>query len=111
MEGFGYAWRLRFRKVELNVDSVAVVKVIKEGETNSVMGYSLVKEIHRLFSLEWEVKILHSYQEANRCADALPNMGCSFCGNVVFYEECYNQLVQLLVYVVLGSSTSRLILV
>ncbi|PNX80120.1 hypothetical protein L195_g036116 [Trifolium pratense] len=40
--------------VELNVDSVSVVKVIKEGETNSAMGYSLVKEIHRLVSLEWE---------------------------------------------------------
>ncbi|PNY07689.1 hypothetical protein L195_g004191 [Trifolium pratense] len=31
LEGLRYTWRLGFRKVELSVDSVAVVKIIKEG--------------------------------------------------------------------------------
>jgi ribonuclease HI len=44
LEGLGYAWRLRFRKVELNVDSILVVKVIKKRGTKSAMGYSLVKK-------------------------------------------------------------------
>ncbi|MCI13994.1 putative non-LTR retroelement reverse transcriptase [Trifolium medium] len=54
LEGLNYAWRLGIPRVELNVDSAAVVKVINEGGTNSAMGYSLVKDILRLLSLEWE---------------------------------------------------------
>jgi hypothetical protein len=37
-----------FRLVELDVDSVAVVKVIKTGVTTSVAGGSLIKNIGRL---------------------------------------------------------------
>ncbi|GAU38380.1 hypothetical protein TSUD_147480 [Trifolium subterraneum] len=86
LEGLKYNWSLGFRKVELNVDSVAVAKVIKEGGTASNMGYSLVKEIHRLVSFEWEVKIFHSYRETNRCADTLANMGYSLEENIVFFD-------------------------
>jgi ribonuclease HI len=75
-EGLEYAWRLEFCKVELNVDSLRVVEVIKYGGISSAMGYSLTKEIHRLVSLEWDVKILHSYREANQCADRFANMKC-----------------------------------
>ncbi|MCH81151.1 putative non-LTR retroelement reverse transcriptase, partial [Trifolium medium] len=102
LEGLKYTWKLGFRKVELNVDSVAVVKVIKEGGTASNMGYSLVKEIRRHISFGWEVKISQSYREANRCADALANMGYSLDGNIVFFEVCPSQLVQLVVSDALG---------
>jgi hypothetical protein len=41
----------------------------------SCSGYSLVKEIHHFVSFELEVKISHSYREANRSADVLASMG------------------------------------
>jgi hypothetical protein len=46
-----YAWRLRYRKVGLNVDSISVVWVIKDRGTYNVMGYYLVKQIHDFCSL------------------------------------------------------------
>jgi hypothetical protein len=74
-----------FKLVELDVDSVAVVKVIKTGVTTSVAGVSLIKSIRRLLEQGWEVKITHSYREANVCADALANIGCSLDLNTMYY--------------------------
>jgi ribonuclease HI len=48
LEGLRYAWSMGFRLVELDADSVAVVKVIKTGVTTSVAGVSLIKSIRRL---------------------------------------------------------------
>jgi hypothetical protein len=51
----------------LNIDSVAVVKVIKNGRSNSSLGSSLLKQIWRLLEEEWIVEISHTYPEANKC--------------------------------------------
>jgi hypothetical protein len=42
----------------------------------SVVGWRLIHEICRLLAMDWEVKICHSYREANVFADALANLGC-----------------------------------
>jgi hypothetical protein len=42
--------------------------------------------IRRLFELDWEVTISHSYREANWWVDALANMGCDLDCNVVFLD-------------------------
>ncbi|MCH98228.1 ribonuclease H protein [Trifolium medium] len=107
--GLKYVWRMGFRQVELNVDSVAVVQVIREGRTHNAMGYSLVKKIQRIMSLASEVKISHSYRETNKCADALTNIGCSSVGNTVFYEDCPDQIRHLIVDDAMGITTPRLI--
>ncbi|PNX67080.1 ethylene responsive transcription factor 1b, partial [Trifolium pratense] len=39
-------------------------------------GWSLCKKILRILQFDWEVKIRHTYREANLCADALANIGC-----------------------------------
>jgi hypothetical protein len=48
-----------YRAVELDVDSSAVVKVIKDGTTSSATGVSLLKSIRRLLEFDWNVKINH----------------------------------------------------
>jgi hypothetical protein len=53
--------------MELYIDSTSIMNVIKNGVTSSSMGYSLVKSIRKLLDEEWEVKISHSYREANQC--------------------------------------------
>jgi ribonuclease HI len=70
-EGLLLAWCLGFRKIELHIDSVAVVQVISTGKLSSKSRWSLVLNIQKLLDLEWEVKIAHVYREANQCADAL----------------------------------------
>jgi hypothetical protein len=43
---------LGFRNVELNIDSIVVVNVIKADKTRSNMRYSLVKSINKLLWIE-----------------------------------------------------------
>jgi ribonuclease HI len=58
LEGLKYAKRKGYRKIELNINSVAVMKVIKSGKTSNSLGFSLVKSIKKLLDEEREVKIL-----------------------------------------------------
>ncbi|PNX97268.1 hypothetical protein L195_g020494, partial [Trifolium pratense] len=60
--------RLRgVRKLELHIDSMVVVDSISNKE-GIAAGLSLLDSIFRLLSLDWEVRISHSYREANGCA-------------------------------------------
>jgi ribonuclease HI len=65
LEGLKYTRTLVFNDVELNIDSVTVVNVIRAGTTRSDIGFSLVKNIRRLLEMDWEVHIFHSYRKAN----------------------------------------------
>jgi ribonuclease HI len=110
LEGLNYAWSKGFKLVELDVDSMAVVKAIKTGATSSANGVSLMKSILRLLNQEWEIRITHSYREANMCADALANIGCSLDLNIMLFEECPSQVVALLAADMRGFSSPRSIL-
>ncbi|MCI17930.1 putative non-LTR retroelement reverse transcriptase, partial [Trifolium medium] len=109
VEGLKYAWSRGFKKVELNVDSIAVVQVLNEGGTCSALGFSLVKQIQRLVNLDWEIKVSHLYREANQCADGLATMGCSLQGCTLYFEECPDQIKHLLEFDAMGYTTPRLI--
>jgi ribonuclease HI len=109
LEGLKLAGRKGYRKVEVNIDSISVVKMIMHGGTSSALGFSLVKSIRRLLDDRWDVKILHSYREANKCADALASMGCILDCNIVFFETCPSSIRNLFSADVMGFSTPRLI--
>lgn len=64
-----------------------------------------------MIDLEWEVVVKHSYCEANQCADALANYGCSLSGDISFFESRPTQFGHLLTAVVMGLSIPSLILV
>ncbi|MCI36758.1 ribonuclease H protein, partial [Trifolium medium] len=53
VEGLRYAYRLGFKKIELNVDSEVVVRVLKNGTSNSAMGSSLLKHIKNMLDMDW----------------------------------------------------------
>ncbi|PNX83505.1 ribonuclease H, partial [Trifolium pratense] len=105
----GAMWYKGFRLVELDVDSVAVVQAIKSSATTSVNGISLIRSICRLLDQVWEVKVAHSYREANSCADALANIGYSFHLNIVYFDECPNQVRHLVSADNRGITSPRLI--
>ncbi|MCI00562.1 non-LTR retroelement reverse transcriptase-like [Trifolium medium] len=109
LEGLCFTWRLGYRAVELEVDSTSVVKVIRAGVITSVMGVALLEGIGRLLELDWEVKLAHAYREANTCADALANIGCSLGTDTTFFEECPSQISHLLSTDQMGLLSPRLI--
>jgi ribonuclease HI len=65
-EGLKYAKRLGFMAIELNIDSSAVVQVIKTGRLISPVGMTLLRNIKRLVNMECEVRIAHAYRESNQ---------------------------------------------
>ncbi|CAJ2664280.1 unnamed protein product [Trifolium pratense] len=110
-EGLRLAWERGFKKVELRVDSMVVAYTLKNGSKGSVVGWRLVQQIRRFLELDWEIKICHSYREANKCADALANIGCQQESTLMIYEHCLAQLSSLLLADVMEIATPRLIVV
>jgi hypothetical protein len=74
-----------------------------------VAGGSLIKNIGRLLEQGWEVKITHSYREANACADALANIGSSLDLNTMYFDVCPSQVRNLLAAHSMGLLSPRLI--
>jgi len=108
-EGLQYARRLGFILVELNVDSLVVTKNLLDEEDVSPISRSLVQKIRRLLQMAWEVKVQHSYRDANTCADALANIGCSMGSTLMIYKSCSTQLRHLLVADQMGVPQPRMI--
>jgi ribonuclease HI len=111
LEGLRFVRRLGFSRVELNIDSQAVVQAIKSKCSHSLVGGSLLKQIWRLLEMDWEVEVSHIYREANKCADALANIGCSLDYETLYYDVCPAQLSDLVATDSMGISTPRLIFV
>jgi hypothetical protein len=57
--------QLGLKDVELNVDSIAGVSMIKNGKVKCTKGSSLLKQIRQLRELDWIVEISHTYRKAN----------------------------------------------
>jgi hypothetical protein len=91
--------------LEVNIDSICVVKMIMNGVTSSALDFSLVNSIRRVLDDRWEVKISHPYREANKCADALASMSCILDYNIVFFEFCRDSIRDLFFADVMGLTT------
>jgi hypothetical protein len=76
LEGLRFVQILGFKKIELNIDSTAVVRIVQTGMSHSTAGNVLVEQIIKMMALDWEVEVRHTYREANKCTDALANYGC-----------------------------------
>jgi hypothetical protein len=83
--------------------------MIMNGVTSNALGFFLVNSIRRVLDDRWEVKIYHSYCEANKCADALANMSCILDCIIVFFESCPNSIKDVFFADVMGLSTPHLI--
>jgi hypothetical protein len=59
------------------------------------MGCALVKRIRSLLNGTWEVKVIHIYREANRCANMLANMGSEGISGIEFYANPPPRVVQI----------------
>ncbi|GAU25840.1 hypothetical protein TSUD_31040 [Trifolium subterraneum] len=66
-------------------------------------------KIRRMLALDWEIKVCHSYREANACVDALANMGCEHCPGLRIYDQCPVSLRNLLLSDTMGITTPRVI--
>ncbi|MCI24621.1 putative non-LTR retroelement reverse transcriptase, partial [Trifolium medium] len=59
------AWEKGFRKVELRLDALGVVKAINKEMAVQIEGWSLCKKIWSLLEFDQKVSISHAFREAN----------------------------------------------
>ncbi|CAN1139822.1 Putative ribonuclease H protein At1g65750 [Linum perenne] len=74
VEGLQAAWDLGVRRLEVQMDSSAVLSILLSGSLN-YQHASLVSRFQRLRGRDWELRFIHVYREANHLADCLANKG------------------------------------
>jgi ribonuclease HI len=111
LEGLRYVWNKGFRKVELNVDSLALVNIIKNRTCHSAVGGMIMKHIWRMMDRDWEVEVSHIYREANKCADTLAKVGCNLDLELQIFEICPFFLTDLVSADMVGTKTPRMVAV
>ncbi|KAK2430654.1 Polynucleotidyl transferase, ribonuclease H superfamily protein [Trifolium repens] len=95
----------------MQTDSQVIAESLKDNTNGSGMGCALTKRIRSLLDGQWEVKIMHIYREANRCADMLPNMDSEGVSGIEFFERPPSRVLQIVEDDVRGVSFPRLIFV
>jgi len=109
LEGLKMARERGFHKVELDVDSKVVVSNLVDGKGGPVTGLSLLTNIISLLELNWEVRICHTFREANSFADALANLACDGGSSLIIYEQCHVHMRLCFLADYVGVATPRLI--
>lgn len=74
IHGLEMAQKTGFRKINLEMDSLLLTRLIKEQSTQQRFVPFLYK-IKQLLSREQEVTVQHIFREANKSTDFLANMG------------------------------------
>lgn len=69
------------------MDSTITIQMINSGKITDMNSVSLVKQIMRLLEMLNEVKVSHTYKEANFCKDALAQLGASSGEDLIFFEK------------------------
>ncbi|CAN1167478.1 Putative ribonuclease H protein At1g65750 [Linum perenne] len=84
--GLMIAWDMGFKKVHLQLDSMAALTaILGDQEEDSRHGRTL-EAIFELRSRDWEVTISHTFREGNRVADLLAHHGHSL--DFGFHVDC-----------------------
>ncbi|XP_058726361.1 uncharacterized protein LOC131597700 [Vicia villosa] len=84
--GLSLAKDLGCNKVEVNMDFIKTIEMIKSGKDMNMDSYTLVKQIMELMRWFKDIKLVHTFREANRCVDALAKFGAA-SGNFSLFEH------------------------
>jgi ribonuclease HI len=110
-EGLCIAHRRGVVRLELRTDSQVIAQSLQNSTSGSVMGGALMKKIRSLMNGAWEIRIIHVFREANRCADALADMGCDGISGIAFFASPPSRVRQIVEDDARGVCCPRLIYV
>ncbi|XP_019094473.1 PREDICTED: uncharacterized protein LOC109129898 [Camelina sativa] len=105
--GLHLAWGRGFRRVELEVDSLLVVGLLKSGISSAHPLSFLVRLCQSFVSRDWLVRINHVYREANRLADGLANYAFSLQLGFHSFNSCPDVVCEILREDAVGTVVSR----
>ncbi|CAN1779642.1 Putative ribonuclease H protein At1g65750 [Linum perenne] len=76
LEGLRLAWLTGFKKVEVQMDSLAAIAILLD--MSPVINHQHAVEVYQFrdwVSKDWEIKLKHVYREGNQAADYLARLG------------------------------------
>ncbi|CAN1831535.1 Putative ribonuclease H protein At1g65750 [Linum perenne] len=71
IEGMQLAWNLGIRKLAIQTDSLAALKILQDGSRLDHQHANLTRRFQLMIAWTWEVTISHVYRESNYFADSL----------------------------------------
>ncbi|CAN1241629.1 Putative ribonuclease H protein At1g65750, partial [Linum perenne] len=82
--GLMIAWDMGYKKVHLQLDSLAAVTVILGNQEEDSRHSQMLDTINELHRRNWEVTISHIFRDGNRVADLLAHHGhtLDFCFHI-----------------------------
>ncbi|CAN1848413.1 Putative ribonuclease H protein At1g65750 [Linum perenne] len=105
--GLTLAWDLGFRRVNLQLDSLAAIAAIKGcPDSDSRHGHTTA-QVRELCNRHWVVNITHTYREGNRVADLLAHLGHSLAFGSHLITDCNPDIRMALLSDCLGISFPR----
>ncbi|CAN1842174.1 Putative ribonuclease H protein At1g65750 [Linum perenne] len=85
--GLRIAWDKGYKKVHLQLDSLAAVTAIQENQEEDSRHSWTLDSITELRSRNWEVTISHTFREGNQVADLLAHHGHTL--DFGFHVDCF----------------------
>lgn len=108
-QGLAIAWDRGFKFIQLELDSSVVLTWVIEKNANYPTNMiPLICDFENLMDRDWEVQVLHTYREANTCADALAKRGAHQQHILSVYSSCSSFVYVCYVRDLAGLGTNRL---
>ncbi|CAN1138950.1 Putative ribonuclease H protein At1g65750, partial [Linum perenne] len=109
VEGTKQAWDLGIRKLRVQSDSEAAVRLLKNPRCDNNQHASLIHQFSELSKRDWHISVHHIYREANYAADYLANLGHTLDLGIHVFDAPDTTLLYWLNFDVVGACTSHLI--
>ncbi|CAN1249810.1 Putative ribonuclease H protein At1g65750, partial [Linum perenne] len=110
LEGVRRAWNSGYRRLEIQIDSQAVVALLRETSSKITHSHALeVLEFQDWMKHDWEVKLIRVYREANHAVDHLASRGHTSPRGSHLVDSADRNLAYFIRYDCMGVSETRLI--
>ncbi|CAN1297777.1 Putative ribonuclease H protein At1g65750, partial [Linum perenne] len=105
--GLSLAWDMGFRKVNLQLDSLAAIAAIKGTPESDTRHGHTIQQVRELCNRHWVVNLTHTYREGNRVADLLAHLGHSLAFGNHLITNCNPDIRMALLSDCIGVSFPR----
>ncbi|XP_057744794.1 uncharacterized protein LOC130962625 [Arachis stenosperma] len=107
MEGLKLAWTMGMKRIIVECDSTAVVKLLNGERNLEKHPNSLVRRIDALKKKDWRIFFVQIYREANRSADYLDRKSLETGDDFLFWDTPSPELARIIYEDCTGASLPR----
>ena len=111
LQGISFDWSAGFRKLLVECDNKTVVQMIVGEVMPHAADLPLINSIKALINLDWTVKVVHVYREANRAADWLASFASQFPRGLHVLQQAPASINDILYQDFIGVSSTRMVIV